>query len=379
MACTNPNTVTNTCQAISGDGIVVEVQNCPTAIAPGIAGSLFSTNDAGTGFCWRTISTHKPAHITNNAAAFEWDDASQCGNIPITKITTTGGGGSPTVIDIGDGTTVTIPHPSMVKNADGSYTYNPGDGTPSVTIPKDCCPTLVDNNDGTYTFTSGTGATVTIQGGGNFVETVTTLVQNADGTLTYTNEAGTAVTTSKVTETLTTLVNNGDQTFTYTNEAGTAVTIDLCAEVQNCVDVGAASRAAVQTITGGGATTYFAVNTMITDTTGGNMNGLANPEPGVKIVRTQRYNANWRGFFNGAAANTTGTVSFGVIRAGAYVNYDTLQFITDINGAAELRGVVTAALMQANDIVVAKITWNGATSGNLINENLRVAGHFKTS
>lgn len=79
-------------------------------------------------------AVHPAATLTNNVAPFSWSVATQSGNIP--KVS------------------------RLVMNADGSFTMNHGDGTPNVTIPKDCCPTMSVSGN-TVTFTNGDGSVVT--------------------------------------------------------------------------------------------------------------------------------------------------------------------------------------------------------------------------
>jgi hypothetical protein len=52
--------------------------------------------------------------------------------------------------------------PKLTDNLDGSYTFDPGDGSAPTTIGvpsgPDCCPSLVDNGDGTYTYNQNDGS-----------------------------------------------------------------------------------------------------------------------------------------------------------------------------------------------------------------------------
>jgi hypothetical protein len=121
---------------------------------------------------------------------------------------------------------------------------------------------------------------------------------------------------------------------------------------------------------------------MIADTTAvpGPSGGLMDGTPtGVLIRKTQRYDAYVRAFFAGGVANTKGTAEFGVLRGGAFVRFDNQQFTTDVNGDAEIRMLVLASLMQAGDVAMARLIWQGATTGSIINTNVRVAGHFKSA
>lgn len=81
------------------------------------------------------LPIHPAAVVTNNASPFSWNAATQTLNVPKA--------------------------PTLVANANGSFTFTAGDGSAPVVIPADCCPTLVDNGDGTYTFTNGSGGTIT--------------------------------------------------------------------------------------------------------------------------------------------------------------------------------------------------------------------------
>lgn len=71
-------------------------------------GILTVTNSDGTSVA-TTIPTHPAAIVTNNAAPFAWDAATQTLNVPQA--------------------------PSLVANGDGSYTFTAGDGSAPVTIP----------------------------------------------------------------------------------------------------------------------------------------------------------------------------------------------------------------------------------------------------
>ena len=76
-----------------------------------VTGELSITlNDAAnTSYSVNIPLTHPAVTLTNNAAPFSWDGATQAGNIP----------------QVG----------RLVANADGSFTFTPGDGSAAVTIP----------------------------------------------------------------------------------------------------------------------------------------------------------------------------------------------------------------------------------------------------
>lgn len=160
---------------------------------------------------------HPAATLTNNAAAFSWNSATQTGNIPQAG--------------------------KLVANADGSYTYTAGDGSAPVIIPKDCCPTMTLAGN-TITFTNGDGtiisypihpsATLTNNAApfawnsatqtGNIPQ-AGRLVANANGSYTYTAGDGSApvIIPADCCPTMT-LAGN---TVTFTNGDGTVVTFQI--------------------------------------------------------------------------------------------------------------------------------------------------------
>lgn len=149
-------------------------------------GILTVTNSDGTSVT-TTIPTHPAAIVTNNAAPFAWNAATQTLNVPQA--------------------------PTLVANGDGSHTFTAGDGSAPVIIPADCCPTLVDNGDGTYTFTDGNGGTTTIT-----VHPAATLTNNAAPF------AWNGATQTGNIPQVSTLADNGDGSFTFTPGDGSAIT-----------------------------------------------------------------------------------------------------------------------------------------------------------
>ena len=123
---------TYTWNGAGGSGFTIPADCCPTLTDNGDGTYTFTAGDGST----TTITVHPAAAVTNNAAPFAWNAATQVLNVPQA--------------------------PTLVANGDGSHTFTAGDGSAPVIIPADCCPTLVDNGDGTYTFTAGNGGTTTI-------------------------------------------------------------------------------------------------------------------------------------------------------------------------------------------------------------------------
>lgn len=107
---------------------------CPTLVDNGGGTYTFDRGDGSAPVIFNTTTDHPAAQLTHTAAPFSWNAATQTGNIPQT--------------------------PSLVQNANGSFTFNSGDGTATVTIPPDCCPTLTPNPDGSFTFDMGDGSPV---------------------------------------------------------------------------------------------------------------------------------------------------------------------------------------------------------------------------
>ena len=171
---------TYTWNGADGSGFTIPADCCPTLTDNGDGTYTFTAGDGST----TTIAVHPAAAVTNNAAPFVWNAATQTLNVPQA--------------------------PTLVANGDGSHTFTAGDGSAPVVIPADCCPTLTDN-DGTYIFTAGDGSTTTF-----VIHPAVALTNNAAPfTWNGTTQTGNIPQAPA-------LVDNGDGSYTFTAGDGSA-------------------------------------------------------------------------------------------------------------------------------------------------------------
>ena len=203
-----------------GSTVVIPADCCPTLTDNGDGTFTFTAGDGST----VTFATHPATTVTSNAAPFSWDGAAQTLNVPQA--------------------------PSLVANADGSYTFTAGNGSAPVVIPADCCPTLTANADGSFTFTAGDGSTVTIPALPLDVQLANAVIDTATNELVLTLNDGTeyrvplSALLPVVTDGVTVVgdgtvgdplsagyfVDNGDGTYTWNGADGSSFTIpaDCC-------------------------------------------------------------------------------------------------------------------------------------------------------
>lgn len=203
-----------------GSTVVIPADCCPTLTDNGDGTFTFTAGDGST----VTFATHPATTVTSNAAPFSWDGAAQTLNVPQA--------------------------PSLVANADGSYTFTAGNGSAPVVIPADCCPTLTANADGSFTFTAGDGSTVTIPALPLDVQLANAVIDTATNELVLTLNDGTeyrvplSALLPVVTDGMTVVgdgtvgdplsagyfADNGDGTYTWNGADGSSFTIpaDCC-------------------------------------------------------------------------------------------------------------------------------------------------------
>lgn len=274
---------------------------CLTPIPPGPAGAQLTVNADGDGFCW--LPSHTPVNLTNLKAPFAFSTADQCGNIPQS--------------------------PTLVKNPDGTYTFDPGNGS-SVTI----LPAIPST----------------------FKETVTLLEDNADGS------------------------------FSYTNEKGNIARIDICSTIDNyCLPMAAARQNPGTNIPGGSTLTMpvwttLTVDTSYVDNRNGAQNGLPN---GILCAETMRYDIWYQFLLTSAHPSTLLIVE--AYAAGAlgarFLNRWYLETMSNptLAGAISFQGDLLSILVNAGETISLRVAWFGSTAASITSYNVRARGIFLTS
>lgn len=131
----------------------------------------------------------------------------------------------------------------LVANADGSFTFVPGDGSASVTIPKECCPTMSKTGN-TVTFTNGDGSIISFSAhqAATFTQTAApfawnsatqsgnvpqspSLIANVDGSFTFTAGDGSAPVV--IPEACCPTMTIAGNIITFTNGDGTVISFPI--------------------------------------------------------------------------------------------------------------------------------------------------------
>lgn len=225
----------------------------------GPAGYYLRVNGAGDGLEW--VQAHEPVHFETGDEPFAWDDALQCGVIPLPGRLVDNGDGTFT-FDPGNGRAPTTLRygwtESTVMGSVVTFAYPDGtilDVDVCALIAQNCDATLADNGNGTYTHTSNSGVQTTFRGGWTEASVTgraitfaypdgttldvdlcalvaancdVSLVENGDGTWTHRSIGGVQ---TRFPGGWTTVVDNGDSTLTVTTPDGAVQTIDVCALV----------------------------------------------------------------------------------------------------------------------------------------------------